>query len=77
MQYEDVNKIAEEFSNIKPLGAVLGANKDGKYERKVRQIGEVYYNPPNEGELMRHLKVIPTLSRNCPTPSSTNKICWK
>jgi hypothetical protein len=35
----------------------LGTNKDGKYDRKIRQIGEVYYNPPNEGEEMRHLKV--------------------
>ena len=40
------------------MGAILGPNKDGKYERKVRQIGEVYYNPPNEGEMMRHLKVL-------------------
>lgn len=49
MKYEESNKVAEPFSSIKPLGCVLGPNKDGHYERKVRQIGEVYYNPPNEG----------------------------
>lgn len=47
--FEENNKPSEEFSNIRPLGSILGANKDGNYERKVRQIGEVYYNPPNEG----------------------------
>jgi len=30
-QFEENNKIAEEYSNIKPLGCVLGANKDGQY----------------------------------------------
>lgn len=56
-QFEENNKEAAQFSSVLPLGNVLGNNADGQYERKVRQIGEVYYNPPNEGELMRHLKV--------------------
>lgn len=41
-----------------PLKSLVGQNMDGKYDRKIRQIGEVNYNPPNEGEEMRHLKVI-------------------
>jgi len=61
IQFEENNKEGEEFSSVKPLGCILGPNRDGNYERKVRQIGEVYYNPPNEGELMRHLKVFMVL----------------
>jgi hypothetical protein len=35
---------------VKPLGNILGPDNDRNFERKVRQIGEVFYNPPNEGE---------------------------
>ena len=41
------------------MACLIGPNKDTDFSRKVRQIGEVYYNPPNEGEEMRHLKVRP------------------
>lgn len=47
-----------------PLSNILGSNKDGNYNRKVRQIGEVYYNPVNEGEEMRHLKKLPNTVLN-------------
>lgn len=40
-----------------PLSNVLGTDNDKNFDRKVRQIGEVTYNPPDEGEEMRHLKV--------------------
>jgi F-box/leucine-rich repeat protein 2/20 len=59
MQFEDNNKLSEEYSAVLPLSNVLGANEDGNYNRKVRQIGEVSYSPPNEGEEMRHLKKLP------------------
>ena len=47
IQFEVNNKMAEEYSNVRPLGNILGPNKDEQYDRKVRQIGQVYYNPPN------------------------------
>jgi hypothetical protein len=39
MQFEDNNKLSEEYSSVLPLSNVLGANEDGNYNRKVRQIG--------------------------------------
>lgn len=50
---------------MKPISTILGPNQDNNFDRKVRQIGEVFYNPPNEGEEMRHLKVLIILFRNC------------
>lgn len=50
MQFEENNKIAEEFSPVLPLSNVLGPNNDRNFDRKVRQIGEVSYSPPHEGE---------------------------
>ncbi len=57
--FEDNNKLSQQYSAVLPLSNVLGPDYDGNYDRKVRQIGEVAYNPPNQGEEMRHLKKLP------------------
>ena len=55
--FEKNHKLAEEYSAVKPLGCVLGANKDNDFDRKIRQIGEVMYKPSFENEEIRHLRV--------------------
>ena len=71
--FEKNHKLAEEYSAVKPVGCVLGPNKDQDYDRKIRQIGEVTYKPSFESEEIRHLRVIRGSLRNCRTPSSPRR----
>jgi len=41
--------MSEQYSSVLPLTNILGPNNDKNFDRKVRQIGEVSYDPPNEG----------------------------
>jgi hypothetical protein len=47
IKFEENNKLSEQYSAVLPLSNILGTDEDGNYNRKVRQIGEVSYNPPN------------------------------
>lgn len=67
--------MSEEYSAVLPIKNYLGADYDGNYDRKIRQIGEVTYTPHFENEEMRHLKVhLSEIYRKCPKLSSMNKI---
>lgn len=53
-----INKDVAELSLIKPVSSELPVKKeDNNFSRKIRQIGEISYQPNYESEEVRHLKV--------------------
>jgi F-box/leucine-rich repeat protein 2/20 len=57
--FQQANSQLDKYSTVKPMRCLLGPNKDHKFERKIRQIGEITYSPQEESEDMRHLKRLP------------------
>ncbi|EGR27769.1 hypothetical protein IMG5_189420 [Ichthyophthirius multifiliis] len=57
---EETNQNVQQYSNFLPISAEIPlSNFDQNFSRKIRQIGDIVFEPTYESEEIRHLKKLP------------------